>query len=286
MGLHVFAVIPLLILISVLVLIAFVIWWLLIRTEGVYLGKRVVIWLYDVYASRYDGIVQHDTVEEHLHIAAPLMKQLDSQTYPLVLDVATGTGRIPLALCHHARFEGHIVALDLSRKMLTQAVAKIQAEHFEDYVTFIWADGSQIPFDDNSFDVVTCMEALEFMPNPEEALHELVRVLRPNGILLTTHRINERLMPHKLWSEAEMQQILASANLTNIVFEAWQYDYSKVWAIKSGKSDFIGARPLDGMLRCPCCEGYMVNKNGAWVCENCNSIVPIQDNIINLHARI
>lgn len=228
-----FTVIPLLILVSIIVLIAFLVWWLLIHTEGVYLGKRVVIWLYNVYATRYDGLVQHDTVEEHLHIAAPLMKRLDPQTHPLVLDIATGTGRIPLALCHHARFEGHVVALDLSRKMLAQAVIKIQAEHFEDYVTFIWADGSQIPFDDNSFDVVTCMEALEFMPKPEDALRELVRVLRPGGLLLTTHRINERLMPRKLWSETEMRQILASANVTNIVFEEWQYDYSKVWGVKA-----------------------------------------------------
>ena len=32
------------------------VWWLFIETEGVYLGRGVVIWLYDVYASRYDGI--------------------------------------------------------------------------------------------------------------------------------------------------------------------------------------------------------------------------------------
>ncbi len=36
------------------------VWWLLITTEGVYLGRRVVIWLYDVYARRYDRIKQYD----------------------------------------------------------------------------------------------------------------------------------------------------------------------------------------------------------------------------------
>jgi ubiquinone/menaquinone biosynthesis C-methylase UbiE len=277
-------VIPLLILAGGLTLLALLLWWLLIRTEGVYLGKRVVIWLYDVYASRYDGIVQHDTVEEHLHIAAPLMKQLDPHVYPLVLDVATGTGRIPLALCHHARFEGHIIALDLSRKMLVQAVTKIQEEHFEDYVTFMRADARRIAFDDNSFDVVTCMEALEFMPEPLAALQELVRVLRPAGILLTTLRINERLMPGKLWSEETMRQHLQNAGITKIEFEEWQYDYSKVWGIKSGDSEFIGAKPIDGMLRCPCCERYMLNENGAFHCEKCNAIAPIENEVINLQS--
>lgn len=276
--------IPLLLLAVILTLIAFLLWWLLIRTEGVYLGKRVVIWLYDVYASRYDGIVQVDTVEEHLHLAAPLMQQLGQDTHPLVLDVATGTGRIPLALCHHARFEGHIVAVDLSRKMLGQAVSKIQDEHFEDFVTFICTDAMRLPFDDNSFDVVTCMAALEFMPQPEDALHELARVLRPGGILLTTHRINESLMPSKLWSESQMRQLLTASGVTNIGFEDWLVDYAKVWGIKAGNSEFIGARPLDGMLRCPCCKSYMVNENGAWVCEQCHTIAPIVSSVIELQT--
>jgi ubiquinone/menaquinone biosynthesis C-methylase UbiE len=275
---------PFLIVALVLSLLALLLWWLLIRTEGVYLGKRVVIWLYDVYASRYDDIVQLDTVEEHLHLAAPLMQQLGDDTHPLVLDVATGTGRIPLALCHHARFEGHIIAIDLSRKMLQQAVNKIQEEHFEDFVTFIWQDATRLPFDDNSFDVVTCMAALEFMPQPESALRELIRVLRPGGILLTTHRINERLMPGKLWSESEMRQLLTAAGITDIGFEDWLVDYAKVWGIKTGASEFIGAKPLDGMLRCPCCQNYMVNENGAWVCEQCQAHAPIADNVIELQA--
>jgi ubiquinone/menaquinone biosynthesis C-methylase UbiE len=277
-------IVPLLLVAGVLALTALLLWWLLIRTEGVYLGKRVVIWLYDVYASRYDGIVEHDIEDEHLYIAAPLMQKLDPHTHPLVLDVATGTGRIPLALCHHARFEGHIVALDLSQKMLAQAVTKIQTEHFEDYVTFIWTDGIKLPFDDNSFDVVTCMEALEFMPEPETVLHELSRVLRPGGILLTTLRINERLMPGKLWSEVEMHQHLQDASITNIEFEDWQFDYAKVWGIKTGVSEFIGAKPIDGMLRCPCCEGYLLNENGAWSCEKCKAIAPVEDEIVRLQS--
>jgi ubiquinone/menaquinone biosynthesis C-methylase UbiE len=264
-------------------LIGMILWWLFIRTEGVYLGKSIVIWLYDIYARRYDRIVQHDTVEEHLHLAAPLMQQIDPHTHPLVLDVATGTGRILLALCHHIHFEGHIVALDLSRGMLQEASRKISAEHFEDFVTFLWSDGSQLPFEDNQFDIVTCMESLEFMPQPDLALRELIRVLRPGGILLTTQRINENLMPGKLWSEAQMHTMLAHNSIEQIDFEAWQYDYTKVWGIKKGTSDFIGAMPLDGLIRCPCCNSPMQPTNGSWRCVQCHATAPIaDDNIIEL----
>lgn len=230
-----------------LLLIVILLWWLLIRTEGVYLGRKVVIWLYDIYATRYDNIVQHEDVDEHIHLAIPIMTRLEPETQPLILDVATGTGRIPLALCQHARFEGTIIGLDASRGMLKQANQKINANHFEDYLTFILGDGHELPFDDNSFDMVTCMEALEFMPYPEQALAELVRVLRPAGLLLTTRRINEPLMPKKLWSQAIMQKLLLDNGMIEIEFEQWQFDYEKVWAVKSGESEFIGAMPLEAL---------------------------------------
>lgn len=226
-----------------LLILAVLIWWFLIRTEGVYLGRKVVVWLYDIYATRYDGIVQHDDVDEHLHLAIPLMTRLAPETEPLILDVATGTGRIPLALCQHARFEGHVIGLDASKGMLKQAKHKIAENHFEDYTTFIWGDGTDLPFEDDSIDVVTCMEALEFMPDPEAGLCELVRVLRPGGLLLTTRRVRE-FMPGKLWSREKMKALLSDAGMTTIEFDLWQYDYEKVWATKSGESEFIGTMPL------------------------------------------
>lgn len=216
----------------IILIIAFVIWWLFFETEGVYLGRRVVIWLYDLYAGRYDAIVQHDDIDDHLHLAQPIMAKLHPNTDFTVLDVATGTGRLPLALCQHARFEGHIIGLDLSRKMLAKAAHKIEENHFENFAEFVWADGSILPFDDNTFDVVTCLEALEFMPDQHGALSELVRVLRPNGILLTTQRINIRTMPGKVWSAVQIEHALTDLGIQQITFDEWQHDYTKVWGIK------------------------------------------------------
>lgn len=225
---------------AIVIVSGVLIWWLVFETEGVYLGKRAVIWLYDVYATRYDRIVQHDDFEEHMTLAQPLLNRCRPHTNPRLLDVATGTGRIPLALCQHARFDGHIIALDRSRGMLAQAERKISDEHFETFVTFIWGDGQHLPFPDDSFDVVTCMEALEFMPQPEQALGELARVLRPGGLLLTTQRINQPFMPDRIWSQAQMQTHMEAVGLAQVTFEAWQYDYTQVWARKIGSSRFIG----------------------------------------------
>lgn len=213
-------------------IIAFLLWWLLIRTEGVYLGRGVVIWLYDVFATRYDNIVQHDDVAEHLYLAQPIMRRLASNTAPQVLDIATGTGRLPMALCQHARFEGHIIALDRSSKMLVQATEKIAREHFNAYVTFLRADAASLPVPDQSFELVTCLEALEFTPDPTAVLDECWRSLRPGGWLLTTLRVNEPLMPGKCWSAGRMRAELSQRGFSDIDFVDWQVDYQQVWARK------------------------------------------------------
>ncbi len=228
------------IIIAVIALIAFLIWWLIFESEGIYLGKRVVIWLYDIYASRYDAIKGFDDVDEHLLLAQPIMARLHPHTNPLVLDVATGTGRLPLALCQHARFDGHIMGVDASQKMLAVAHQKIADQHFEEFVSFQIGEGTHLPFDDARFDIVTCLEALEFMPNPEKALAECIRVLRPGGILLTTQRINTRWLPGKLWSDDDLRQILEAQHIQTIEFYTWMTDYKLVWGVKAGKSAFIG----------------------------------------------
>jgi ubiquinone/menaquinone biosynthesis C-methylase UbiE len=272
--------------VGIIIVFGCAIWWLFIETEGIYLGKRVVIWLYDIYATRYDRIKGNDDVDEHIILAAPMMAKLRPHENPLILDVASGTGRMPLALCQHARFDGYIIGLDLSRQMLAQASQKISANHFDDYVAWVWANGEQLPFEDNTFDVVTCMEALEFMPHPPRAVAELCRVLRPNGILLTTLRWNAKWIP-TIWDEATLRTWLQDNHIESIDVHPWQMDYKLVWGRKHGTSDFVGARPLDEILRCPKCQKItLIDHTDHWHCASCNTTIAVSDdNVIELASK-
>ena len=214
-------------------LVAFLIWWLIFETEGVYLGRRMVVFLYDLYAARYDDIKQFDERADFLLLAAPIMARLQPTRDPLVLDVATGTARLPLILARHPQFEGQIIGLDASRKMLDTAVRKVAAEGFEPFITLLHNDAGELPFKDASFDTVACLEALEFMPDPQAALAEMARALRPGGLLLVTIRIDTRWMPDRTWNEAQMRARLEVLGMRAIEFEIWQADYSKVWAVKA-----------------------------------------------------
>lgn len=266
-------------------LVGLVLWWLLIKTEGVYLGRGVVIWLYDVYARRYDGIKQYEPYGEDLYLARPILKRLSPVTAPLVLDVATGTGRLPLALLERPAFQGRVIGLDLSRRMLTVAAEKL-APH-GNRVTLMHGPAETLPFPDNTFDLVTCLEALEFMMHPRDVLRELARVLRPGGLLVLTNRQGRdaKMMPGKTFAHSELERILREEiGLSHIYIQPWQVDYRLVWALKPGHSLPTGPRLLEEIFRCPHCgKGTMEREAGGWRCGECDTLLPrAADGVIDL----
>lgn len=211
---------------------AFIIWWLLIETEGVYLGKGAVVWLYDRYASRYDKVKQFDDYADQLLLALPLLEALPQRGDLVILDLATGCGRMPLLLAGNGRFTGHVIGLDHSRKMLAVAAEKVRRQHFDSFISLARGDAMRLPFPNEAFDAVSCLEALEFLPDLNLALAEMARVLRPGGLLLTSNRIDTRWMPGRTSSRQRLTQMLSDCGFQAVEIEAWQSDYDKVWARK------------------------------------------------------
>ncbi|NLE50358.1 MAG: class I SAM-dependent methyltransferase [Chloroflexi bacterium] len=263
--------------IAALALVALIVYWLVVITEGVYLGRGTVIWLYDYYARRYDGIKQYDPETETYFLALPMMQRLVAVRAPLVLDVATGTGRLPLALLEQPTFQGRIVALDLSRKMLSVAAEKL-APH-NDRVSLLHQRAESLPFPDDTFDTVCCLEALEFMMEPRGVLRELARVLRPGGLLVLTNRQGRdaKLMPGQMFSHEALEQMLRDEiGMSAVEVEPWQVDYRIVWALKAGISPAASARQLEEIWRCPRCGVVdLVAVEGGWRCLTCETRVPV-----------
>ncbi len=243
-------------------------WWLLIASEGVYLGRWMVIFLYDRFAHKYDDVKHYHREYEEMYIAKPLMDAIAPQVDPMVLDVATGTGRVPLALARHQNFKGHTIGVDLSRKMLHHATENIYPY---ESATFMWCPAETLPFPDNTFDIVTCLEALEFMSNPTSVVKEMVRVLRPSGLLLTSQRVNTKLMPGKTWTSQQLQEVLKESGIVEAKAQIWQVDYRKVWGRKAGATFSKGVVPLESILCCPRCgkDKFMHPDDGSWLCEHC-----------------
>jgi SAM-dependent methyltransferase len=266
-----------------LILLGLLLYWQLIIAEGSYLGPRIVILLYNWSARIYERIKHFDTGAEQWFLGIPLTRALERVPAPLVLDVATGTGRLPRAVLRQPAFDGRVIGLDLSRGMLREAVRR--TAQFADRLTYIWQGASRLPFEDDTFDAVTCLEALEFVPDPRSVLDELVRVVRPGGILLVTNRVgpDAKLLPGRAYPHDEFERILHTLPIEDVKVRSWQVDYELAWAIKRGHPQGGGIRPLPKILRCPTCGGPVTRGDQAFHCENCGHTYPIaQDGVIEM----
>ncbi|OQY24935.1 MAG: hypothetical protein B6I34_03040 [Anaerolineaceae bacterium 4572_32.1] len=273
------------ILLIILILLALLLYWTLVIAEGSYLGARFVAWLYDLTAKKYDGIKKFSKDDEETFLGVPLWRTIQPVRRPLVLDVATGTARLPLVLLSRLLFDGRIIALDLSLKMLRQACEKLAS--YDERVTFIHQDAMQLPFPDETFDALTCLEALEFLPSPKRALEEMLRVLRPGGVLLTTNRIGweAKLLPGKALAPTQLRAILNELPLQAIEVRRWQVFYDQVWARKEGLTPAKGNGDLDlsEILRCPNCLDTHLEKSAVLLrCPRCARAYPIENGIILL----
>lgn len=261
-----------------------VIYWLLVLTEGAYLGPQAVLKLYDRYAHRYDRTKGFDPETEALFLGRPVARTLSAialaSHHPALLDVATGTARLPLAVLQASQKQPEIIALDGSLGMLHEAQRKLAA--WPD-VVLVHAMAETLPFAAGKFDAVTCLEALEFLPNPVTVLAEMWRVLRPGGVLLITNRIGwqSRLMPGKSLRPQAIVALVESMGAVGVDYRPWQVDYDLVTAHKPGVD---GSRSLgwpdlaacnrcmtwplsalgDARLGCPACGWNLVQVNGIW----------------------
>lgn len=221
-----------------LLALAALLYWQLGIAEGAYLGRRVVVWLYDRFAPRYEAIKAYDPAWERQTLAEPVVAFLarrpadERARAPLALDVATGTGRFALALLGHEGFTGQVTALDLSARMLDIARGKLAP--YGDRAILRRADAEMLEDANGAFDVVACLEALEFLPHPSKALAELIRVCRPGGLLVLTNRIGPDAwkMPGRTQSTPAFIRRLADHGLIRARSVTWLVDYDLIFAEK------------------------------------------------------
>ena len=114
-----------------------------------------------------------------------------------VLDIGTGSGLLAIEL---ARAKGccfDIVALDISKNMISKA--KENARHYgvENTITFINSTAAALPFDTNSFDLVISYASLHHWFEPVAVFNEVARVTKETGYAII--RDNKRVFENPVW---------------------------------------------------------------------------------------
>ncbi len=210
-------------LLLVLLLLAFL-YWLIVVGEGTYLGRSAVRLIYQLGAGVYDQARINVTANDEAVLLPLLRAAVAGTPGPRVLDVATGTARVPLLLAAQPWFDGAIDGLDLTPAMLARARAKIGAAGLEARVALRQGDASNLPWPDETFDLVISLEALEFFPRPRRALAEIARVLRPGGVLVVSKYpdVWARALPFKGLTRHGMTRLLDRLGLVEIAIQEWQ----------------------------------------------------------------
>lgn len=215
----------------VLVLILILAAWELWICEGTHLGRRFVVWMYDLAASRYEGIKRFDPAWEQRFLGEPLAAALGGLPDARVLDVGAGTGRAARSLlaAHGGQPPWTLVNLEPSQRML-----RIGRRLVGPGVHWVRGWAVPLPFGSGCFDLVVALEMLEFTPDPAQTLREMRRVLRHGGILLITNRIGWEapLMVGKTVRREEFSRLLAAAGFQPSEVLPWQMDYDLGWAHK------------------------------------------------------
>ncbi|MDE2481727.1 MAG: class I SAM-dependent methyltransferase [bacterium] len=111
---------------------------------------------------------------EHLHRYAVAGRHAAGKR---ILDVGSGEGYGAALLAQSARF---VTGIDSNGEIVAGARIRYARENLD----FVAADATNLPFDDATFDMVTCFETLEHLANQTELVAELHRVLSPGGMLL------------------------------------------------------------------------------------------------------
>lgn len=214
----------------IILILGALLFWELRVCEGAHLGRRFVVWLYDLAANRYDRIKGFDFDWEKRILGEPITDVLMSLEDARILDVGAGTGRLSRALMPQLNFKGAVISLEPSLEMLNLGRQLTNS----DRALWLSAYAVPLPFGEETFDLVTSLEVIEFTPDPQATLRELIRVLVPGGWLIISNRVGweAKWILGRTHPRNKFSAFLESNGLQNVTLNPWQVDYDLAWARK------------------------------------------------------
>ena len=135
--------------------------------------------MFDDISSRYDFLNHFLSFGIDRMWRKKLVRLLGKNSPQEILDVATGTGDLALAIAKTGPKK--IVGIDISGQMLEVGRQKIIKAGKSDMIIFHLADAEKIPFGDDSFDAISVAFGVRNFEDLEKGIREMHRVLRPGG---------------------------------------------------------------------------------------------------------
>ena len=161
--------------------------------------------------------------KEHTPLALWNLKHLDIKPDDIVLDVGCGGGININRMAEKAKkiygVDYSIESVKLSREVNRDLIGQGKVEVLE-------GDVQSLPFEDNTFDIITAFETVYFWPNIEKSFGEVKRVLKTGGTFMMgmesngsdyiPMKISKKLIDMEVYSDDELTGFLKANDYSNI----------------------------------------------------------------------
>lgn len=139
--------------------------------------------VFESISKNYDHMNSVISFQQHIKWRKKTMKAMNVQKGSSALDVCCGTGDWSIAMAEAVGPSGKVIGLDFSENMLNVGIDKLKKQNLKN-VELIHGNAMELPFQDNSFDYVTIGFGLRNVPDYDQVLHEMFRVVKPGGLVV------------------------------------------------------------------------------------------------------
>lgn len=189
--------------------------------------------MFNNIAGTYDGLNRIISLGIDKRWRRRAIALLEKEKPTTVLDVATGTADFALAA---TRIKGvKIVGVDIAEDMLAIGRAKVQHKRLEQTIELLYADSENLPFENNKFDASIVSFGVRNFENLEKGLSEILRVIKPGGVLIVLEASTPRRQPIKFLNDLYSGKILPFiGRLVSKDKQAYQYLPDSIQAFPCG----------------------------------------------------
>ena len=143
--------------------------------------KEKVQQMFDNIAPTYDKLNHIMSLSVDKLWRRHALKEIVDGTPQRILDVACGTGDSTISIARAAAEGTKVTGADISEGMMTLVMEKARKAGVGDRIDLQMADGEALPYEEGTFDRVTCAFGIRNFEHKEKGLGEFRRVLRPGG---------------------------------------------------------------------------------------------------------
>ncbi|MDO4551143.1 MAG: bifunctional demethylmenaquinone methyltransferase/2-methoxy-6-polyprenyl-1,4-benzoquinol methylase UbiE [Planctomycetia bacterium] len=186
-------------------------------------------------APRYDFLNHTLSCGIDTHWRQRVVKILSPPADAKILDVCTGTG--DLALAFWRKYTVEVTGVDFCEEMLEIGRKKIAKRGAEDKIHLSFADATELPFQENTFDFVTVAFGLRNTQDYQKSLSEMVRVCRRGGKVAILEFSTPRRFPVRQFYQFYFKYILPRIGqmVAKNHFDAYHYLPASVGEFPQGE---------------------------------------------------